>query len=254
MSSRGFRPIYQVIAVDGHSVDDTLTVARQLRPDVRIIRQTRKGKGNALACGFAAATGDIIAAFDADSSADPGEIPRFVEALINGADFAKGTRCGFNAGSSDLARLRSLRNRVLSFVVKMCYGIRYTELCYGFDVLWRRHVPVLRLDAASPSPPNGEWLHGDGFEVEMLIDICVAAARLEISEVPSFEHPRVHGASNLSAVKDGWRVLKVIVRERFGVSYRTRFGGSLGRSAVHAPPAGVSIAAVIEAAAEKEGM
>src|SRR6266853_5190158 len=56
--------IYEVIVVDGHSVDDTLIVARQLRPDVRIVRQTRKGKGNALACGFAVATGDVIATVD----------------------------------------------------------------------------------------------------------------------------------------------------------------------------------------------
>ena len=47
-----------------------------------MVRQTRRGKGNALACGFAAATGDIIAMVDADGSADPGEIPRFVEALL----------------------------------------------------------------------------------------------------------------------------------------------------------------------------
>ena len=48
---------------------------------MRVVAQTRQGKGNALACGFAAATGDIIAMVDADGSADPGEIPRFVEAL-----------------------------------------------------------------------------------------------------------------------------------------------------------------------------
>ena len=73
--------LYEVIIVDGHSVDDTVAVARRLRPDARTMTQTRKGKGNALACGFAAATGDIIAMVDADGSADPMEIPRFVRAL-----------------------------------------------------------------------------------------------------------------------------------------------------------------------------
>jgi glycosyltransferase involved in cell wall biosynthesis len=68
--------VHEIIVVDGHSVDDTVAVARRLRPDVRTIMQTRKGKGNALACGFAAATGDIIAMVDADGSADPLEIPR----------------------------------------------------------------------------------------------------------------------------------------------------------------------------------
>ena len=58
--------IHEVIVVDGNSVDDTLAVTRRLRPDARVVIQTRKGKGNALACGFAAATGDIIAMLDAD--------------------------------------------------------------------------------------------------------------------------------------------------------------------------------------------
>ena len=74
--------VHEVIVVDGHSVDDTIAVARQLRPDVLVVQQTRTGKGNALACGFAAATGDIIAMVDADGSADPSEIPKFVHALL----------------------------------------------------------------------------------------------------------------------------------------------------------------------------
>ena len=69
-----------------------LTNMRQLWPGVRVVMQTRSGKGNALACGFAVATGDVIAMTDADGSADPGEIPQFVRALAAGADFAKGTR------------------------------------------------------------------------------------------------------------------------------------------------------------------
>ena len=54
--------------------------------------QDGRGKGNALACGFAAATGDIIVMLDADGSTDPAEIPLFVAALLAGNDFAKGSR------------------------------------------------------------------------------------------------------------------------------------------------------------------
>src|SRR5215471_8988380 len=96
--------IHEVILVDGHSVDGTVWVARSLRPDIRIVEQTRQGKGNALACGFAVATGDIIVTLDADGSADPGEIPRFVEVLADGADFAKGSRFLDGGGSSDITR------------------------------------------------------------------------------------------------------------------------------------------------------
>src|SRR3954452_5563885 len=48
--------LHEVVVVDGRSVDDTIEVARALRPDVRIVRQNRRGKGNAMACGFAAVT------------------------------------------------------------------------------------------------------------------------------------------------------------------------------------------------------
>ena len=211
--------VYEVILVDGSSVDDTVLVARQLRPDVLVVSQTRKGKGNALACGFAVATGDIIAMIDADGSADASEIPRFVEALLDGADFAKGTRFANDGGSGDITRLRSLGNRLLSTFFNLCYGTSYSDLCYGFNVFgfnvfWRRHVPVFDLDAASPPPPEDDrCLWGDGFEVETLIHVRVAKAGLVVAEIPSFEHARIHGVSNLSAVSDGLRVLRTILAE-----------------------------------------
>jgi glycosyltransferase involved in cell wall biosynthesis len=208
---------YEVIVVDGGSVDDTVPVARRLRPDARIIGQSRTGKGNALACGFEAATGDVIAMVDADGSADPAEIPRFVAALLNGADLAKGTRyrrrAGRSAGSDDITRLRSAGNRLLIGAVNLCYGTRFSDLCYGFNAFWRRHVPVFGLDAASPAPGGGARLWGDGFEVEALISIRAARAGLQIAEVPSFEHTRIHGTSNLSAFPDGFRVLRTILAE-----------------------------------------
>lgn len=206
--------VHQIIVVDGHSADDTLAVARQLRPDVRIVMQTGKGKGNALACGFAVATGDVIAMIDADGSSDPGEIPRFVKALLDGADFAKGTRFSPGGGSSDITRLRSFGNRMLCVLVNMCYHTRYSDLCYGFNVFWRRIVPVLGIYSTCPHSANGNGrLWGDGFEVEALLHIRVAKAALTVTEVPSFEYSRIHGVSNLHAFSDGMRVLRTILAE-----------------------------------------
>jgi glycosyltransferase involved in cell wall biosynthesis len=207
--------IHEVILVDGYSVDGTVTVARQLWPSVRVVRQSRTGKGNALACGFAIATGDIIAMIDADGSADPGEIPQFVKALLAGPDFAKGTRFADGGGSADITRLRSLGNRLLTAIFNLCYGTHYSDLCYGFNVFWRRHAPALALDATSPPSVHGDGrLWGDGFEIETLIHIRVAKAGLTATEVPSFEHARIHGVSNLSAFSDGVRVLRTLFVER----------------------------------------
>jgi glycosyltransferase involved in cell wall biosynthesis len=229
--------IHEVILVDGYSVDGTVNVTRELWPDVRVVRQSRSGKGNALACGFALATGDIIAMIDADGSADPGEIPRFVQAILDGADFAKGTRFAPGGGSSDITRLRSFGNLVLTKIFNLCYGVHYSDLCYGFNVFWQRHVAALSLDPTSPPSDYGDGrLWGDGFEVETLIHIRVAKAGLAVTEVASFEHSRIHGVSNLSAFSDGVRVLRTIFIERRHSRRRSARGAA--QPAASAPPYG----------------
>src|SRR5664280_1613281 len=80
--------IDQVILVDGHSEDDTISAARKAYPDIVVVRQTRRGKGNGLAAGFAASSGDYIVMIDADGSMDPAEIPRFIAVLDQGAHYA----------------------------------------------------------------------------------------------------------------------------------------------------------------------
>jgi glycosyltransferase involved in cell wall biosynthesis len=206
--------VHELILVDGHSLDGSVRIARELRPDVRVVMQTRTGKGNALACGFIAATGDIIVTIDADGSADPGEIPLFVKALTEGADFAKGTRFSAGGKSHDITRLRRFGNSMLSGLVNLLYGTRYTDLCYGLNAFWKPVVPILGLDATALAPSRGNSVWGDGFEIETLINIRAAQAGLAITEVPSIEHARIHGVSNLNAFRDGLRVLRTIVYER----------------------------------------
>jgi glycosyltransferase involved in cell wall biosynthesis len=205
--------LHEVILVDGNSTDNTVEVARELLPEIRVVGQSRKGKGNALACGFAACTGDFIVMLDADGSTDPAEIPRFVDALKHGADFAKGSRFMPGAGSSDISRLRQRGNWGLNKIVNMLYGTRYTDLCYGYNAFRRDCLEAINLDASdSHDPTIMQW--GDGFEVETLINVRVAKAGLRVFEVPSFERNRYFGTSNLNAVSDGFRVLRTIHIER----------------------------------------
>ncbi|WP_261556404.1 glycosyltransferase family 2 protein [Frankia tisae] len=223
--------LHEIVLVDGRSVDDTVAVARSLWPGLRVLTQTRRGKGNALACGFHAATGDLIVMIDADGSMDPGEIPYFVAALEAGADYVKGSRFVAGAGSTDITRLRATGNRALNLLTNWSHGSRYTDLCYGYNAFWRRILPVLGLDdgQAADSADSAEsnrkrW--GDGFEIETLINIRAHVARLRIAEIASFESSRLHGRSNLNATSDGLRVLRTIA-----VEYRAaRRRGSASRA------------------------
>ncbi|MET8013896.1 glycosyltransferase family 2 protein [Streptomyces sp. NPDC005271] len=193
--------IHEVVLVDGNSTDDTVRVARELRPDVKVVPQSGKGKGDALITGFAACTGDIVVMVDADGSADGAEIVSYVSALVSGADFAKGSRFANGGGTDDMTPIRKLGNRALTSLVNHKFGARYTDLCYGYNAFWRRCLDEIALDCA-------------GFEVETLMNIRVVKAGLRVQEIPSHEYERIHGASNLRAVRDGLRVLKVILRER----------------------------------------
>lgn len=209
--------ITEVVIVDGKSTDDTVAVARELRPDVKIVMQAGCGKGDALLAGFAASTGDIIVAMDADGSTDGQEIVRFVATLLAGADFVKGSRFASGAGSADLTWSRRLGNKFLGVLVNLLFGTHYTDLCYGYNAFWARHLETLALDCP-------------GFEIETLMNIRAAAAGLVVHEVPSYEHRRVYGASNLRIMMDGPRIAKVIVREWLAVR-------KLRRAAVDMPVA-----------------
>ncbi|MBZ4322404.1 glycosyltransferase family 2 protein [Streptomyces huiliensis] len=193
--------IHEVVLVDGNSTDDTVKVARELWPGVKVVEQQGKGKGDALITGFAACSGEIIVMVDADGSADGNEIVSYVSALVGGADFAKGSRFANGGGTDDMTPIRKLGNRVLCSIVNHKFGARYTDLCYGYNAFWKRVLDDIALDCA-------------GFEVETLMNIRVVKAGLRVQEIPSHEFVRIHGASNLRAVRDGLRVLKVILHER----------------------------------------
>jgi glycosyltransferase involved in cell wall biosynthesis len=209
----------ELIIVDGESTDGTADVVRQLRPDAVILQEPRHGKGCALRAGFAAACGDIFVMMDADGSMDPRDIVTFVAALQAGADVAKGSRFLQGGGSSDLTFLRSAGNFMLTQAVRMAFGGRYSDLCYGYMAFWRHVLPTFVGGA-------------DGFEVETFLNIRALAAGLRVVEVASYERARIHGQSKLRTFRDGSRVLSTIARER-RMLRRARSGLGVPRPIAH---------------------
>jgi hypothetical protein len=194
--------LHEVVLVDGRSTDGTIEVAQRERPDIRVVHETRRGKGAALRAGFAAATGDYIVMIDADGSMHPEEIPLYVAYLDAGFDFVKGSRFMLAGGSDDMTVVRRVGHWPLLSFVRWTFRVRFTDLCYGFVAFRRSCLPYLQLTA-------------DGFEIESELILRAVRARLRIAEVPSWELPRMNGESNLNAVRDGLRILRVLMRERF---------------------------------------
>ncbi len=190
----------EVILVDGNSTDDTIAVAKDLMPEIVVIQQSRNGKGDALRLGFAAAHGDIIVTLDADGSADPAEIGDFVGALLSGADFVKGTRFAVGGGTDDMEWYRKAGNWGLLQLVRLRFGARFTDLCYGYNAFWRDVLQHINLEDF------------DGFEIETAMSIQALRSKLRVEEIPSKEYKRVNGESHLRTIPDGWRVLKTIVK------------------------------------------
>ena len=190
----------EVVLVDGNSTDRTIEVALSIRADTVVVGDLTPGKGSALRAGFAAATGDYVVMLDADGSMDPAEIDRFVLALDDGHDLAKGSRFMHDAGTADISPLRQLGNVALLGVANVLFGTRQTDLCYGYAAFRREAIMALSLDAS-------------GFEIESQLFLRAVANGLSVTEVPSFEAPRRFGTSNLHTFRDGWRVLRSIIRE-----------------------------------------
>lgn len=202
----------ELVIVDGRSTDGTIEIALSLRPDAVIVKEPRKGKGYALQAGFNACSGDIIVMMDADGSMAPAEIDTFVSALLAGADVVKGSRFLQGGGSGDLTGIRMLGNAVLTRTVRWTFGGRFSDLCYGYMAFWRDVLPFFDEEVG-------------GFEIETFLNVRSLAAGLRVVEVASYEESRINGESNLSAIKDGYRVLSTIVRERRRVR---RYRASLG--------------------------
>jgi len=196
--------VNEIVVVDGRSTDDSVRVAKVLRPDVRIIHEVRRGKGAAIRAGLAATSGDIRIIMDGDGSMDGADIQAFRDALISGADYVKGSRFCAQGGSADITRLRRFGDWGICLLIRTLFGAKYTDGTFGFKAMRADCLDKIRIDT-------------DGFEVELLIDIRAHRAGLRTVEVPCFETHRIHGNSNLHALRDGLRCLRIILLERLKV-------------------------------------
>jgi len=87
---------WELLLVDDGSTDGSLAAMRRLaaaEPRIRILRHRRNaGQSAALALGFRAARGELVATLDADLQNDPADLPRLLAELDHGFDVVSGVR------------------------------------------------------------------------------------------------------------------------------------------------------------------
>ena len=194
------RWVDEILLVDGHSTDNTVEVAQEIRPEVKVLYQPNKGKGNALRYGMQQSSGEIIVTLDADGSTDPENLPKFIDPLLNGYDFAKGSR--FLEGNPTLSRFRRFGNKLFVRMTNILYGTEYTDLCAGLNALWARIFPKL-----DPNGTSALW--------EPTINIRLQKHKLKVIEVAQRDNGRVAGRCEANPLRQGWRILRIIIMERF---------------------------------------
>jgi glycosyltransferase involved in cell wall biosynthesis len=197
---QGFRaalPFATVYVYDNGSDDDTARVAEAAGARVR--REPMRGKGNVVRRMFADVEADIFIMVDGDGTYDAASAPAMVEALCSQhLDMV----CGKRVESEELAYRSGHRfgNRMLTGLVAWLFGNRVTDILSGYRVMSRRFVksfPAL----------------SSGFEIETELTVHALDLRAPVAEVPTPYGARTAGSSSkLNTYRDGWRILRTIVR------------------------------------------
>ena len=186
----------EIILVDDGSSDRTAAIA--LAKGVKVIsHSTNRGYGAALAAGFSAAKGRVLACLDADGTYPPSELPKLYAALRkSGAEMVVGSRmAGKNEG---MPLLRKFGNRILSNFASFMLGVRVSDLSSGMRVL-----PKETLQKLLPLS------HELDFTVNMTLE--AASQKMLVVEVP-IDYRHRAGESKLSASRHGLMFLKSIIR------------------------------------------
>jgi dolichol-phosphate mannosyltransferase len=191
---------FDILLVDGRSVDGTDTIASQM--GARVIYQKNFGYGDALRTGFLYAKRNMrpgaIVMMDVDSTYDPRDIPKLVEAVLTGdADMVMGNRLA-GSGNGAMSHINRFGNQILSWVARRTLGLNIHDTQCGLRAFRTELIDCMDL-----------YADGMPFATEMIVDVHSAKGR--IIELPVAYRPR-RGRTKLSPMKDGLRIMGTIIR------------------------------------------
>ena len=195
----------EYLFVEGGSKDDTeqaieKAIAAHPEHKMRLLKQTGKGKGDAVRLGFAEATGDVLAILDSDMGVAPEDLDRFVDALARGkGEFLNGSRLVYPMEGRAMRFLNLLANKFFALLFSWVLGQQVRDTLCGTKALFRSDYERIAANRAyfGNFDPFGDF------------DLLFGAARLnlKIVDLPIRYHERRYGETNISRFSHGWLLL-----------------------------------------------
>jgi SAM-dependent methyltransferase len=197
----------EFIFIEGHSSDGTYEEILRVRDkypslDIKVMRQTGKGKGNAVREAFEAANGDVLMILDADLTMPPEELPKFYDALCcNKGEFINGCRLVYPMERNAMRFLNLLGNKFFGCFFSYLLGQRLKDTLCGTKVLRREDYERIRDNRGyfGEFDPFGDF------------DLLFGAAKqnLKIVEVIIRYKDREYGSTQISRFRHGVLLLRM---------------------------------------------
>jgi glycosyltransferase involved in cell wall biosynthesis len=195
--------------VEGHSSDNTYeTIQHEMekrrRPRTRLLRQTGRGKGDAVRMGFAEATGELLMILDADLTVPPEDLPRFYEAWRAGlGEFINGVRLVYPMQERAMRFFNLAGNKFFSLAFTWLLGQSIKDTLCGTKVLSRADYERIAANRSyfGELDPFGDF------------DLIFGAARLnlKIVDLPVRYRERTYGETNIQRWSHGALLLKMML-------------------------------------------
>jgi len=188
----------EIVISDNGSTDRSVEIAEA--NGARVVHCDKKGYGNALRAGYAAAQGDWIIMGDADQSYDFSEIPRFWAKIQEGYELVMGSRLKGTIMKGAMPPLHQyLGNPVLSRIVRILFHTPVSDSHCGLRAFTKAALEKMDLRTG-------------GMELASEIVIKASKAKLKTAEIPITLHPDARDrAPHLRSFRDGWRHLRYIL-------------------------------------------
>jgi SAM-dependent methyltransferase len=200
-------PNSEFLFVEGNSTDDTEAVIKQViaeRPDLplRLLKQTGKGKGDAVRLGFTEARGEIVLILDSDMGVAPGDVSKFVEALVRGkGEMVNGSRLVYPMEGRAMRFLNLIANKSFALLFSWLLGQQVRDTLCGTKALYREDYERIAANRSyfGDFDPFGDF------------DLLFGAARLNlrIVDLAVRYHERLYGETNISRWRHGWLLLRM---------------------------------------------